>query len=150
LLGLGINWQHLLPTKFLVKSELVFKGPVGWTEKMTATQPNATGLSVAVAHFSWSVGLPVALLLKYLKTVIKPVAIGCNRSLIVYNISYLCTYSYIDSKKKALIKVLTITIDTIITCNGTSQGERQSFCGCLYTLWPRTDHVVTFVLPKIK
>jgi hypothetical protein len=35
-----------------------------------------------------------------LKTVLKPVAISCNWSLIVYNISYLYTYNYIDSSKK--------------------------------------------------
>jgi hypothetical protein len=48
------------------------------------------------------------------------------------------------------MNLLNITIYTIFTCGGTSPGQKQSFGGCLYTLWPRTDHVVTFVLQKQK
>jgi hypothetical protein len=37
------NWvQKLITEKCLNFLQLVFKGPVGWTEKMTATQLNAT------------------------------------------------------------------------------------------------------------
>ena len=44
----------------------------------------ATGPLVAVAYFGHPVELPVAEFSKYLKTVQKPVAIGCNW--------FLCTY----------------------------------------------------------
>jgi hypothetical protein len=62
---------------------LVFKGLVAWTEKMTATKPNPTDCNqtVGCGCLVWgSVGLPVALIQKYLKTIQKPVAISCNWS----------------------------------------------------------------------
>jgi Reverse transcriptase (RNA-dependent DNA polymerase) len=62
---------------------VVFKGPVAWTKRMTATQPNPTDCNwtISCSCLVWGlVGLPVALIQKYLKTLWKPVAIDCNRS----------------------------------------------------------------------
>jgi hypothetical protein len=59
-------------TSLPVVLQLVFKGPVAWTEKMTATEPNPTDCNrtVGCGCLVWGlVGLPVALIQKYLKTV---------------------------------------------------------------------------------
>ena len=87
----------------------MFKGPVAWTEKMTATELNPTECNWTISCSCLVlglVGLLVASIQKYLKTVQKPVAIGCNQSFIVYIISY----KHTDNKKKNVMKVLIITI----------------------------------------
>ena len=45
-------------------------------------------------------------------------------------------YIYTANKKKELIKVIIITT---IYVRWNEPGEKQSFGGCLYTLWPCTD-----------
>jgi hypothetical protein len=66
-----------------IDRDLVFKGPVAWTGKKTETEPSPTDCNRTIGRGCLglgSVGLPVASISKYLKTVQKPVAIGCNRS----------------------------------------------------------------------
>ena len=59
--------------------DIVFKGLVHWTEKMTETGLDATGPSVAVAHFCGNFGCQLAYFKKLSKPVsnqLQPVATG--------------------------------------------------------------------------
>ena len=86
---------------------VVFKGPVDWTEKMTESGPNPTECNRTVGcgcPRSRAVRLPVASILKYLKTVRKPVAISCNRSFVptnnyVFHVLKYSNYLYIMTKR---------------------------------------------------
>jgi hypothetical protein len=102
------------------------------------TQPIATRPPVAVAHFQTDCGcrLPVALNQKYSKTGNKPVAIGCNRFIIIYIIStYIHTFTpvitiYMNNK---LIKVSIIIIIAQINVQWDKPRGKQPFRGSLYT-----------------
>jgi hypothetical protein len=84
----GIDLLRLPCSKEHVKSHLfhlqamihiVFKDPVDWTKKITTTQPNPTECNQTIScscSILESIGLLVASIQKYLKTVQKPVATG--------------------------------------------------------------------------
>jgi hypothetical protein len=118
----------------------VFKGPVAWTGKKTGTQPDPTDCNRTAGcgcSLSNRLRLPVALNQKYLKTGKKPVAIGCNRFIIVYIIStYIHTFTpvitiYMNNK---LIKVSIIIIITQINGKAAISWVLIYPCGCARTM----------------
>ena len=82
--GLHLRFRHF---------QLVFAGPVAWTEKKTETEPNATesNRTISCGCLVWElVRLLVALIFKYKKTNKRPVAISCDWSFsCIYYIQYI-------------------------------------------------------------